>query len=1249
MNTCNKCGKSFTRATSLRHHQLSRCDENCPIPKKRIRPLGIEVIDGSVSKLTHAFKNRIASFRITSTHSISHSDFLDDIKPKVLGIINDHLQRYTSLKINFELFGIYVKPDAELSDIKSMNTKNEIVTVSSNLNKIFEKFKEDIMVQASEFQEKDSNWSLQEILFLDVNINRYSAIAASSYIQLPWFIKKKCAALNIKNIDNKCFAWCVNAAIFPATGDPANPESYPPYDFDFDNIEFPIKLSDIKRFEKLNNISVNVYGLDTYFKGPKKQYEVVGPLHFTSQRKPTHVNLLLLIGNDQSHYCLITDLSRLVRSQKTTHETKLHFCDGCLQSFNTTEKLSSHQENDCTHVYTKLPSTDLKINKCGEQLPENILKFVNIEKKLPVPFVIYADFESLLMPLQGAEPYDGKSFTTRVAEYVPYSFAFYVKCNYDDRLSQLVTYEGEDAAQIFVQKLDTVVHDLYNHHLKHVKPMLPLTKEEKKIHENATLCYLCQKSFNLSNRKVRDHYHLTGQYRGPAHNSCNINYKISNTIPVFFHNLSNYDYHLFIKELSTKGERVSVIAQTKEKYISFSKAILVEKAENKHVYMSLRFVDSFRFLAKSLDNLSTTLDSSQCVEVKKHFPDINQFELMRRKGVFPYSHIDTIEKLKENQLPSKDKFYNTLTSEHISDEDFERAQEVWDIFKCQSLSDYAMLYLKSDVLLLADVFENFRKVCLKEYHLDPCQYVTAPSLSWDAMLYKTKIQLELLTDIDMVNFFKKGIRGGVAQCSKREAVANNQYVSNFDPQKPEKYIMYLDATNLYGSAMSQYLPYGGFRWLHNEIQNFDINIDDESPQGYVLEVDLEYPAHLHDAHNDLPFCPESIAPPKSKIKKLIPNLYNKTKYIIHYRNLKQCLRHGLKLKKIHRVLKFNQSPWLKNYIDLNTSLRNNAKNEFEKDLFKLLVNAIFGKTMENIEKRINVRLCTRWTTKTRSIGARALIAKPEFKSCSVFNENLVAVQLGKTKIIHDKPLYVGFSILDISKTVIYNFYYGYIKSKYGEDATLLYTDTDSLILEICTPNFYENMKENLHYFDTSNYPVDNIHGISKTKSILGKMKDEFASAPIKSFYGTGAKAYCVEANKLLKKAKGVSKHITKHQLQLSDYVRIVKDGGTIFRKMYVFVSDMHTIYTELRNKVALSAKDDKRYVIPGDVKTLAWGHLLLNPPGTLDDLLAAMDEMDPKPMEDLVEEEPTLDDIPLDDLFIISDFEYNTYLSISSK
>ncbi|XP_072377602.1 uncharacterized protein [Diabrotica undecimpunctata] len=599
-------------------------------------------------------------------------------------------------------------------------------------------------------------------------------------------------------------------------------------------------------------------------------------------------------------------MSRLVRSQKTKNHRKGYLCDGCLQFFVSEENLNNHQKSDCSHIYTKLPTTQPKINKLGEIGPENILKFINFQKMLPVPFVIYADFESLLKPIDCTEPFNGNSYFVKTAEHQAYSFAFYLKCSYDDSLSRLINYEGKDAPKVFIQKLDDLVHELYNNHLKHIKPMSPLTKEEIKEHESATECYLCGKPFNLFNHK-----------------------------------------------LSTTGEQVSVIAQTKEKYITISKKILVEESKRgPHKYITLRFVDSFRFLAKSLDILSTTLDSEQCKEIKKYFPDTKHFELVRHKGVFPYLYMDGFDRLKEKTLPPKENFYNNLTNKHISDEDYARAIDVWNTFDCKSMSDYAMLYLISDVLLLADVFQNFRKVCHKEYNLDPCHYITAPALSWDAMLRYTKIELELLTDVDMVHFLKKGVRGGVAQCSKREAVANNRYLLNYDPQQPESYIIYLDATNLYGAAMCQYLLYGNFKWV-TDVENFNcFSVEDDANKGYVLEVDLEYPAHLHSAHNDIPFCPESMVPPGSKYPKLIPNLNNKTKYIIHYRNLKQCLKYGLVLKRIHRILEFLQSPWLKKYIDLNTSLRNKAKNEFERDLFKLLNNAIFGKTLENVEKRI---------------------------------------------------------------------------------------------------------------------------------------------------------------------------------------------------------------------------------------------------------------------------------------------------------
>uniref|UniRef100_V5GNI6 DNA-directed DNA polymerase n=1 Tax=Anoplophora glabripennis TaxID=217634 RepID=V5GNI6_ANOGL len=395
--------------------------------------------------------------------------------------------------------------------------------------------------------------------------------------------------------------------------------------------------------------------------------------------------------------------------------------------------------------------------------------------------------------------------------------------------------------------------------------------------------------------------------------------------------------------------------------------------------------------------------------------------------------------------------------------------------------------------------------------------------------------------------------------------------------------------------MSQYLPTGGFEWLNErEIMDFDVtNIPDEGCHGYILEVDMEYPSELHDLHRDLPFLAESMIPPgsKSKIPKLIPNLNNKSKYIIHFRNLKQALRNGLKLKKVHRIMKFSQSCWLKAYIDLNTEMRNKATNKFEKDLYKLMNNAVYGKTMENVDNRRDIKLITHWERRGRSLGANTLIARPNFKTCTTFSEDFVAIHMGRTRAHYNKPLYLGFSILELSKTVLYNFYYDIIKRNYKDNASLLYTDTDSLIIKIYTDNFYEFIKSNPRIFDTSNYKEGNKFGIPVTASVLGNMKDEFPSDPIIEFYGTGAKAYYVKSvNTEVKKAKGIKKSVIKKNLTVEDYKKIVEQGGIIFRKMTSFRSELHNIYTEIKNKVALSYFDDKRFIIPNTTRSLPWGH-----------------------------------------------------------
>ena len=298
-------------------------------------------------------------------------------------------------------------------------------------------------------------------------------------------------------------------------------------------------------------------------------------------------------------------------------------------------------------------------------------------------------------------------------------------------------------------------------------------------------------------KPFRDHCHITGKYRGSEHLICNLKLKISAEkikIPVIFHNLKAYDSHFIIQkvgELINEGEPISIklIPCNAEKYMAFY--------INKH----LHFIDSFQFMSSSLAKLADNLPPEQFIYTKKYFSEERQFQLMKEKGVYPYDYMDSFSKFNDTHLPKREDFYSLLTDEDISDDDYSHAQDVWNTFQIKNMGEYHDLYLKSDILLLADVLENFRKTCLINYKLDPCHYITSPGLAWDAMLKMTKISLDLITDIDMLLFIEKGMRGGISYIAHRHAEANNRYMKNYDPNRDSSYIMYLDANNLYGWAM----------------------------------------------------------------------------------------------------------------------------------------------------------------------------------------------------------------------------------------------------------------------------------------------------------------------------------------------------------------------------------------------------------------------------------------------------------------
>ena len=1138
-----------------------------------------------------AFRNYTNQYVMTNTNlGLGPEKFLKHAKPPIINIFNSNRNIKTILYLH-----VLMSQGERIQEFAFHSKGLKLILEGTDENEIYDEMVEEILEEIDMARDAEgSGWRFEKVEKLVLHTTRWEPVNAGSYIELPQELKNRKAIINMKNQDDKCFMWCVLRALNPKNKNTERIDNDLKNKVDtlnMEGIQYPVSLRGIDRFEHLNpEISITVLGYN--------KEEKVYPLKVSKYTGCEHDIVLLLIKDgEKSHYCLVKNISALLSSQINNNNHKRYFCLNCFNSFKSPDSLDKHKEycynNECVKISMPPPNT--------------FLRFKNFRYSEKAPFAIYADFESLIKPMDNCDPDPNRSYTKKYQKHEPISFCYYIECfnntlckeifNDDTKRKQLKSYiktkpEDPDAIDVFIKWLEDDVKFLAN--IKEKK--MVFTKEDEKQFNMASDCWICGEE--LGNDRVRDHCQYTGCYRGAAHNSCNLKYRKPESVPVFFHNLTGYDSHLFIKKLgsSNKKETIECIPNNEEKYITFTKTIITgqytnKKGESKNKTFNIVFKDSLKFMSSSLGALVNNLPKNGFKNISKYYTP-EEVELIKQKGFYPYEFMDTEEKFNDTKLPPREVFYSKLSGKGISEKDYKHACNVWNTFKMKTFKDYHKLYNETDVLLLADVFENFRNLCLKIYRLDPVYYYTAPGLAWDDCLKMTNINLELLSDPNMLLMFEKGIRGGISIISNRYGEANNKYMGNrFNKNKLSKYLMYLDANNLYGSAMSEKLPIHSFKWLTSGemeklFNNRVVQIWEKTP--CILEVDLEYPENLHDLHNDYPFCPERVEC-KNRVEKLIPNLRNKTKYVIHYKNLIQCLKAGLKLKKIHRGIKFIESEWMKPYIEMNTNLRTKAKNNFEKDFFKLMNNSVFGKTMENIRNRVNVKLVN---TEER---LKKLSAKPNYKSCKIFNENLISVHMKKTSLTMNKPVYLGMCILDLSKTIMYDFHYNYIKPKYGAKAKLLFTDTDSFMYEIETEDFYKDISKDVKdRFDTSDYPENHPSGIPTgiNKKVLGMFKDEAAGKRIKEFVGLRAKLYSfiMEDGKENKRCKGVKKQVVESSITHEDYKTCLRTGKEQLRKQNILRSYEHEVFTEEVNKIALSSIDDKRYILSDGIHTLAWGH-----------------------------------------------------------
>ena len=532
---------------------------------------------------------------------------------------------------------------------------------------------------------------------------------------------------------------------------------------DHTNIVFPVSQKQYNKIEKQNSIKINVFGYEE-----KQPY----PIHISKETFEDQMNLLLITEDEKKHYVPRKDFDMFMFNE-SKHKERKHFCMLCLQCLSSESILAKHT-NNCLTINGKQA---INMPKKGE----NILKFNNFHKQLPVPFVIYADFEAITKKMQGCRPKDNKSYTEAYQTHEDFGYGYKVVYCYKDKYSKPTqTYRGENAVYKFMERMLEEVEYCKGVVKKRFSKPIVMSENDKLCFKLMDKCHICNKKYTDKDVCVRDHCHVTGKFRGSAHQECNLKLRIKPEdikIPVIFHNLRGYDSHFIMQQIGQIAKNCAYKNKNgEEQHLKFN--AIPNNMEKYMVFMlgnHLNFIDSFQFMSSSLDKVASNLPKEDLKYTSEEFTG-KKPSLMSQKGVYPYDYMDCFEKFDQTEPPTIEQFYSVLNDQHITNGEYNHASKVWKTFNIKTMGEYHDPYLKSDMLLLADVFESFRKTCLQYHKLDPCHYFTSPGLSWDATLKMTDIKLELMTNIDMFQFIERGMRGRVSYIANRYGKEHQQQV-----------------------------------------------------------------------------------------------------------------------------------------------------------------------------------------------------------------------------------------------------------------------------------------------------------------------------------------------------------------------------------------------------------------------------------------------------------------------------------------
>ncbi|XP_069957694.1 uncharacterized protein [Cherax quadricarinatus] len=1005
------------------------------------------------------------------------------------------------------------------------------------------------------------------------------------YIEYPTSLRGKNQIFNPRGVKNSCFIQCLAAFFCRRLGWGwykirrylSRCDSLQKF-VNYSRVTLPVQWSDIHKLESDNKISIFIYCLTSH----------EGTYHATLCRRGSNkyslVVPLLLLG--KTHVALIKHFQKYMRIFSRKHSRNKHFCLNCLSEYSDICNLKTHF-NSCDN------QQKLIFPPAG-----SVCKFKNTHKGYLPSHTAFVDLEAYLD--------NRKPEGVITARHVAIAYGYIVI----DRNSTIIDRYVHRGVQCIDHMYDRL-SSLWDW-IKMNTPCYPLhmTREQHIHFAIQKKCNFCHQDFTLTKPKVRHHDHLMpkANYLGALCNNCNLRQKNSGKyLPVIIHNLS-YDMALIIKELSVKAP-INVLMKQGYKFLK------VEIG-------ALRFLDSLAFLSAGLASLAQAHIASKSPlkfteAMISHLPPESWGSLLTGKQVFPYEYCSSPERLEEKTLPPKRAFYSSLSKKHISQEEFDHAHLVWEKTACQTLGDYLLVYLSCDVGLLADIFTLHRRLLYNIYNLDVVHYVSLPGFAYDAFLKTSGVELELITDQELYNIIQSNIRGGFTTAVRTFAQANNQFINpNFDEKNlVSKFLLYWDFNSLYGSCMTEALPYANIRKLSPaEMASFLANgsLLQKNPQdsikGYWLLIDtLGIAPELARYTDDLPLClyhkqitlddlseysKQLLAISNQKLPrkntKLVGDHLPKRNYLISLPLLQLFLEIGLQIEKIHSIYEFSQGKYLAGFVETNVRQRNSSTSKDCQRLFKLLTNSVFGKTLFNPSKYANkTKLIT-------SAGAflRA-VSKPLFKKAIKLSENKVLVTTGTPAIKLTYPNYIGYQILELAKFKLYHFWYMILKKTYQDKIKLIYSDTDSVIacLEGIKNLTDEIGKEPLRkWIDTSNFPTDHPLYNDSRKGSLGLLKSEVGDRLISEIVCIKPKMYSIllADNNNTIAAKGVPQ--SEQQLLTHNNFRSVLEDGSKHTFQYSQIRNLKGQMTTITTrKRGLSSFDDKRFYLDA-YHSVSYGH-----------------------------------------------------------